>query len=61
MSTLLTAHEAAQRYAHKTTKAFYQWLWMRRHLRIAGVVRRGRGILIDPERFDRWLERTYGV
>lgn len=47
----LTADEAATRYGHKTTRAFYQWLRVRRGT-LKGLHRRGRTILIDPVQFE---------
>jgi len=54
----LTASEAAARYRHKSTNAFYEWL--KRHRGIKGVLRVGRTILIDPEKFERHLAEVYG-
>jgi hypothetical protein len=58
-AVLLTAEEAAQRYRHASTKAFYEWLKRHRGA-FRGVIRRGRRILIDPEQFERSLARVYG-
>lgn len=47
----LTADEAAKRYGHRSLRAFYQWLRIRRGV-LRGVHRRGRTILIDPVKFE---------
>ncbi len=59
MEPLLTAEDAAKRYQHASTKAFYQWLSRHRGT-LDGIVRRGRRILINPEKFERSLAREYG-
>jgi len=48
----LRADEAATRYGHASTRAFYQWLRVRRGT-VKGIHRRGRTILIDPATFER--------
>jgi hypothetical protein len=59
MRDLLTADQAAKRYAHASTRAFYEWLRVRRGT-LKGIVRRGRRILIDPEKFEASLRMHYG-
>lgn len=59
MRDLLTADQAAKRYDHASTRAFYEWLRRRRGT-LRGIVRRGRRILIDPDKFEASLQTRYG-